>query len=62
MHENRRLDAAPAPGQAQPVLYRLNSNQSTSSIFEDVEMAHEEVSYRAAQDVLAPQVPSLNKL
>ncbi|KEY66546.1 hypothetical protein S7711_08049 [Stachybotrys chartarum IBT 7711] len=26
-----------------PSLYRLNSNQSTSSIFEDVEMAHEEL-------------------
>lgn len=24
-------------------LYRLNSNQSSSSVFEDVEMAHEEV-------------------
>ncbi len=27
-------------------LYRLNSNQSSSSIFEDVEMAHEEVGHR----------------
>lgn len=24
-------------------LYRLNSNQSSSSVFEDVEMAHDEV-------------------
>ena len=28
---------------SQPTLYRLNSNQSMSSIFEEVEMAHEEV-------------------
>ncbi len=28
---------------SQPMLYRLNSNQSMSSIFEEVEMAHEEV-------------------
>lgn len=28
---------------SQPTLYRLNSNQSASSIFEEVEMAHEEV-------------------
>lgn len=27
-----------------PGLYRLNSNQSSTSIFEDVEMAHDEVS------------------
>lgn len=26
-----------------PRLYRLNSNQSSTSIFEDVEMAHDEV-------------------
>ncbi|XWW96638.1 hypothetical protein V2A60_004615 [Cordyceps javanica] len=28
---------------SQPRLYRINSNQSTSSIFEEVEMAHEEL-------------------
>lgn len=28
---------------SQPALYKLNSNQSMSSIFEEVEMAHEEV-------------------
>lgn len=27
-----------------PSLYRLNSNQSSTSVFEDVEMAHDEVS------------------
>lgn len=27
-----------------PSLYRLDSNQSSTSVFEDVEMAHDEVS------------------
>jgi cation-transporting ATPase 13A3/4/5 len=30
-------------GNARHSLYRMSSNQSRSSIFEDVEMAHEEV-------------------
>ena len=30
-------------GNARRSLYRMSSNQSRSSIFEDVEMAHEEV-------------------
>lgn len=29
-----------------PSLYRLDSNQSSSSVFEDVEMAHDEVRTR----------------
>lgn len=33
-----RADSNPHPS-----LYRLNSNQSSSSVFEDVEMAQEEV-------------------
>lgn len=38
----RRGDGASvASGPA--ALYRLNSNQSSSSVFEDVEMAHDEV-------------------
>ena len=38
--------ASPNDGRRRPpqqTLYRLDSNQSASSIFEDVEMAHEEV-------------------
>ncbi len=33
-------------GNGGPTLYRLDSNQSSTSVFEDVEMAHDEVSLR----------------
>ena len=42
---NRRRSSSRANGHGPGLgLYRLNSNQSSSSIFEDVEMAHDEVS------------------
>jgi cation-transporting ATPase 13A3/4/5 len=36
-------DEGGASANAPAALYRLNSNQSSSSVFEDVEMAHDEV-------------------
>ncbi len=46
-------DADSVSGRAElPKLYRLDSNQSSSSVFEDVEMAHDEVFFSAP---LAPQ-------
>lgn len=42
-HRGHRGSNAHANGNARRSLYRMSSNQSRSSIFEDVEMAHEEV-------------------
>ncbi|OAA77441.1 ATPase type 13A2 [Akanthomyces lecanii RCEF 1005] len=41
MNDHRQQDEEARA--SQPALYRLNSNQSMSSIFEEVEMAHEEL-------------------
>lgn len=42
-HRRHRTSNANANGNGRAGLYRMSSNQSRSSIFEDVEMAHEEV-------------------
>lgn len=48
-HDGTREGVREVPGRAstssngRATLYRLNSNQSSSSIFEEVEMAHDEV-------------------
>jgi hypothetical protein len=39
-------DEGGASANGPAALYRLNSNQSSSSVFEDVEMAHDEVPHR----------------
>lgn len=42
-HRGHRAPNDNGNGNGRASLYRMSSNQSRSSIFEDVEMAHEEV-------------------
>lgn len=42
-NSSHRMSRGESRGNGPATLYRLNSNQSSSSVFEDVEMAHDEV-------------------
>jgi len=46
--ESATGEAPPEHGVTGRGLYRLDSNQSSTSVFEDVEMAHDEVRYLGA--------------